>query len=118
MPLSRFLETLNAAPETISFDDTIAVIQQNYTFTETAFTNGTTKNEAGQNNGSCKIFAFGKLNQLTEEQTLHCFGDYYRQDVLENPEGNDHQNIRNFIQQGWPGIVFHGEALVLNEEVV
>jgi len=113
MLLTAFLEKLNVASEAVTFDDTIAAIEENYTFTETAFTNGDTKNEAGQNNGSCKIFAFGRLNNLTEEQTLHCFGDYYRKDVLGNPGGDDHQNIRNFIQSGWGGIYFDGEALAV-----
>jgi len=113
MPIATFLEKLIIAPEAISFDDTITVIEKNYTFKETAFTNGETRNEAGQNNGSCKIFAFGHLNNLTEEHTLHCFGDYYRNDVLGNPNGDEHQNIRNFIKQGWPGVSFDGEALAL-----
>ena len=54
-----------------------------------------------------------RLNNLTEVQTLHCFGDYYRKDVLGNPDGDDHQNIRNFIQSGWGGIYFDGEALAV-----
>lgn len=113
MSLSAFLQKLNTTPDAVSFDHCIAVIDKNYTFKETAFLNGETKNEAGQNNGSCKIFAFGNLNNLTEEQTLHCFGDYYRKDVLENPGGGNHQNIRNFIQQGWAGVSFEGSALAL-----
>jgi hypothetical protein len=113
MPIASFLEVLITSPETISFDDSITVIENNYSFKETAFTNGEARNEAGQNNGSCKIFAFGHLNNLTEEQTLNCFGDYYRNDVLGNPDGDDHPNIRNFIKQGWPGVSFDGEALVL-----
>lgn len=112
MSLSSFLETLGTSPETVSFDDTVSVIEENYSFIETAFTNGDAKNEAGKNNGSCKIFAFGRLNNFSEVQTLHCFGDYYRHDVLGNPDGDDHQNIRNFIQSGWAGIHFDGEALV------
>jgi HopJ type III effector protein len=113
MSLSAFLQKLNATPETVSFDHCIEVIDENYTFKETVFINGETKNEAGQNNGSCKIFSFGHLNNLTEEQTLQCFGDYYRKDVLGNPDGDNHQNIRNFIQQGWVGVSFEGDALVL-----
>ena len=112
MSLSSFLETLGTSPETVSFDDTVSVIEENYSFIETAFTNGDVNNEAGQNNGSCKIFAFGRLNNLSEEQALHCFGDYYRHDVLGNPDGDDHQNIRNFIRSGWNSIHFAGEALV------
>ena len=113
MLLIDYLEKLNTTPEAVSFDNTMAVIEENYRFNETTFTNGETSNAAGQNNGSCKIFAFGHMNNLTEVQTLQCFGDYYRTDVLENPDGNDHQNIRNFIQHGWPGVSFDGSALVL-----
>jgi len=109
--LDAFLEKLKTDPESVTFDDTMAVIDANYEFRETAFENGQTKNAAGQNNGSCKVFAFGRLNSLTERQTLNCFGDYYRVDVLKNPDGDDHQNIRNFIEHGWRGVFFDGEAL-------
>lgn len=113
MTLSDFINLIQSNPTSINFADCIAVIEENYDFTETAFTNGDTQNAAGQNNGSCKIFAFAKLNNLTADQALQCFGDYYRADVLQNPEGDDHQNIRNFIQQGWAGIQFSGNALAL-----
>jgi len=111
MNLETFLEKLNNKPNQIAFTETMATIEENYTFTPTAFTNGETKNEANTNNGSCKIFAFGLLNNLNEKQTLACFGDYYRKDVLENPTGDDHQNIRNFMTSGWAGINFESEAL-------
>jgi hypothetical protein len=111
MNLNTFLEKLNTQPNEVAFADTMATIEENYDFTPMSFTNGSTKNEANTNNGSCKIFAFGLLNKLSEEQTLACFGDYYRKDVLENPEGDDHQNIRNFIQTGWAKVQFDGEAL-------
>ena len=111
MQLAAFLEQLNTQPESITFADTMATIEATYEFTPTAFRNGDTENAANTNNGSCKIFAFGLLNELTEQQTLACFGDYYRKDVLENPQGDDHQNIRNFIKSGWSGIEFSGEAL-------
>ena len=113
MNLETFLAKLNNKPNQVAFAETMATIEENYTFTPTAFTNGETKNEAGTNNGSCKIFAFGLLNNLNEAQTLACFGDYYRKDVLENPTGDDHQNIRNFMTSGWAGIKFEGEALTV-----
>ena len=113
--MKPFLQTLDIAPENISFNDTIAVIDAHYDFTPRAFRNGEMQNEAGQNNGSCKIFSFAKLHQLTPQQTLHCFGSYYRDDVLKHPQGSDHQNIRNFIRTGWDGIVFEGNALKLNK---
>lgn len=105
------LEKLNDSSNSIAFSDTMDVIDASYKFTETAFTNGDTENAAGQNNGSCKLFAFAQLHQLNQDQTLALFGDFYRKDVLENPEGTDHANIRNFIQHGWQGIKFEGCAL-------
>jgi hypothetical protein len=111
MTLEQFFTALNNAPASIQFNDTIAVIDANYQFTPTAFKNGTLVNEAGQNSGSCKLFSFAQLHGLSQAQTLSCFGDYYRVDVLQHPEANDHQNIRNFIQFGWAGIQFDSAAL-------
>ncbi len=111
MELNTFLQQLKSNPQAIEFAQTIAAIDANYDFTPTAFTNGETANEANQNNGSCKIFAFAKLNELTPQETLACFGAFYRDDVLGNPQGDDHANIRNFIQFGWDGVKFEGQAL-------
>ena len=102
------LEQLEQSPEAIEFNDVIAYVDSNYDFTPTEFRNGNTVNEAGQNNGSCKVFSFAKVNNLSKENTLNLFGAFYREDVLKNPEGTDHQNIRNFIEFGWDGIAFEG----------
>lgn len=100
------VEQLKQKPETIQFNDAISFIDEHYNFTPTQFKNGNTINEANQNNGSCKIFSFAKLNDLSKEETLTLFGDFYRNDVLKNPQGSDHQNIRNFMEFGWDGIFF------------
>lgn len=96
----------------ISFQDVMAVISENYHYQQSAFTNGEIENQAGTNEGSCKIFAYAQLNNLSKEATLHCFGQYYRDDVLNNPTGDDHGNIRNFIEYGWTGITFEKNALI------
>lgn len=106
------LDKIHNSPESISFAEVIAHIDTNFDFTPTRFINGNTVNEAGQNNGSCKVFSFAQLNHLNQNQTLVLFGDYYRIEVLGNPEGSDHQNIRNFMLSGWTGIKFEGEALI------
>lgn len=111
MNKDSFLEKLNTTPDSISFQDTMSIIDSYYNFTPTEFKNGDLLNQQDQNNGSCKIFSFAQLNTINEEQTLHCFGDYYRKDVLENPQGDDHQNIRNFMKNGWAGISFTDAAL-------
>lgn len=113
MNITSFLEKLKSTPEAVTFAETIAVIEENYTFTPTAFQNGLQHNAAGENSGSCKLFAFAKLQQLTEAETLACFGAYYSEEVLGDPIGTNHQNIRNFIKTGWSGIQFEGEALQL-----
>jgi len=113
MRLSGFLDILKNSPNTIQFSDTMAVVEDLYEFTPTRFRNGDTINEAGQNSGSCKLFGFAQLQNLSKEETLDCFGEYYRNDVLQNPNGTDHQNIRNFIKSGWEGISFDGSPLEL-----
>jgi len=114
MQLQAFLEQVKTRPDSIEFDDTMAVIDANYTFTPTTFSNGDIQNEAGQNNGSCKILAFGQLHGLSVDETLACFGKFYREDVLGDPDGDGHQNIRNFMQKGWNQVKFHGVALTPN----
>ena len=112
MTLTSLLSSLSTAPETISFNDVIDIISENYNYTQAKFTNGSLDNEAGTNEGSCKIFAFAQLNNLSKEQTLACFGQYYRNDVLQHPEGTDHGNIRNFMISDWNGVKFDSMPLV------
>ncbi len=113
MSIQTFLEKLKETPESITFPETIAVIEENYDFTPTAFENGNTHNAAGTNSGSCKLFAFAQLQNLSQDETLACFGAFYRDEVLGDPEGTNHQNIRNFMQTAWDGIAFYGDALKL-----
>jgi len=98
-------------PESIEFEQTMQVIEDNYDFHPTAFTNGANHNERGTNEGSCKVFAFAALNQLDSRQTLNCFGRYYREDVLQHPDNTDHGNIRQFMKTGLEAIRFENTAL-------
>ena len=111
MRIEDFLYKLRTQPQSILFTDTMETIEANYNFTPVRFTNGTVVNEAGTNSGSCKLFSFAKLHQLSKEETLACFGDYYRVDVLQHPDATNHANIRNFMITGWEGISFDAEAL-------
>lgn len=113
MRIEDFLSKLRTQPNSLSFNETIETIEANYDFTPVRFINGSAVNEAGINSGSCKLFSFAKLQQLSKEETLACFGDYYRTDVLQHPEATNHSNIRNFMITGWEGISFDGEALQL-----
>lgn len=113
MTIQTYLEKLTNTPDQMDFNELLELVDEYYQFVETAFKNGGLYNPAGQNSGSCKLFSFTRLHGLDEAQTLACFGQYYR-DVLANPGGDDHQNIRNFMDNGWAGIEFEGEALIEN----
>jgi hypothetical protein len=109
MDLQTFLERIGQ-DDSLEFQHSIEVIQRHYDYQPTGFDNGSLRNEAGQNEGSCKIFSFARLNDLDQHQTLACFGGFYR-DVLKAPQGSDHGNIRAFMASGWDGIRFDGQAL-------
>ncbi|GAB1256624.1 HopJ type III effector protein [Aurantivibrio plasticivorans] len=111
MTIDDLLNTVRSKPESVEFTQVMDVIENNYSYTPTSFHNGELRNDAGTNEGSCKIFYFAQLNNLSEMETLALFGHYYRDDVMGNPGGDDHGNIRNFILDGWLGIRFEGEAL-------
>ncbi|MEE9345310.1 MAG: HopJ type III effector protein [Methylococcales bacterium] len=105
--LNQFLTNIKTA-QLISFEQTMQIIDEHYQFTPTMFENGLGAemiiNQPGTNPGSCKIFAFARLHELNEPQTLGLFGDYYHKDVLSNPMATGHANIRNFMKYGWKGI--------------
>ncbi len=112
--MEKQLQTLitDLIQHTIPFSEVIKFIEAYYDHQPTAFKNGDVYNEATQNQGSAKVFAFAQLNNLSEADTLYLFAEHY-QTVLANPDGSDHQNIRQFMKHGWQGIVFDGTALVL-----
>lgn len=112
MTIQEFKTKLKTNPTAITFAETMQVIENYYSFTPTAFANGEVKNKAGENSGSCKLFAFAKLQKLTKQETLYCFGEHYKS-VLEDVNGNSHQNIRNFIKSGFDGLSFENDALEL-----
>ncbi len=94
----------------LTFNQVIAFIENHYKHTPTAFKNGETYNQATQNQGSAKVLAFAQLHQLNATDTLYLFAEHY-QAVLATPVATDHQNIRQFMLNGWEGVVFEGEAL-------
>ena len=112
MTLDEFLSTLDMHPDRVEFSDSMLVIDANYLFTPVEFFIGDVHNKVGENSGSCKIFAFAQLQGLSVEQTLSCFGQYYRLDVLNNPNSDNHANIRTFMKQGWAGIRFSQIPLI------
>lgn len=92
------------------FTDVLAFIDAAYQHTPTAFKNGLQHNAATENQGSAKVLSFAQLQGLDAAQTLSLFAEHY-QAVLATPEGTDHQNIRQFMLNGWSGVEFAGTAL-------
>jgi len=101
--ITTFLKRLRTTPETIQFAEVIALIDAHYNHTPTAFVNGAAMNQASENQGSAKVFSFARLHSLNETETLHCFAEHFRA-VSDYPTGDDHQNIRQFIANGWQGV--------------
>jgi hypothetical protein len=114
MKLEEFLSRVRQEDQ-VSFAETQSVIKRYYEYIPASFSNGCDtdqiENEAEQNEGSCRIFYFASLHHLDQAQTLGLFGDYYRRDVLDNPDGVNHLNIRNFMKYGWAGIHFSTSVL-------
>jgi hypothetical protein len=107
--LTTLINELKANKRT--FKEILEFIETYYQHQPTAFKNGEAYNEATQNQGSARVFAFAQLNNLSKEDTLHLFAEHY-QSVLNTPQGTDHQNIRQFMTHGWSGIAFEGQALL------
>ncbi|CAG22305.1 HopJ type III effector protein [Photobacterium profundum] len=114
--MEALIHRLKTSPESIAFEKVIETINKHYDFSPAAFTNGlgneTLTNAIGTNEGSCRIFSFAKTHELSEAETLACFGNYYRIDVLQNPDNVDHMNIRNFMKYGWMSINFSTDPLM------
>ncbi len=109
MTQEEYLEGLRSGA-IMKFEDLISLIDDDYEYTPASFTNGEIENTVDENQGSAKLFCFAAIHQLSQLETLHCFGQYY-QDVLNTPESDSHANIRNFIVYGWEGLKFNSPVL-------
>jgi hypothetical protein len=126
---ARMLEDIRAAGETIPdecevfnanvemsaddllFEDVMEMIDTHYESQLLEFKNGDIVNKQGENEGSAKILSYAALSNLDKETTLKLWGQYYRE-VKNDPDGDSHQNIRNFMKYGWDGVPFeNGIAL-------
>jgi hypothetical protein len=97
------------------FEATLAFIETHYSFSPSGFNNGRVENSAEQNQGSGKVFALAKLLELSEEQTLCCFGQHYRE-VLATPDVDNHQNLRKILKEGLADIRFDHFPLKLKTQ--
>jgi hypothetical protein len=120
---ARMLDEIRAAGETIpdeceifnanvemdadelKFEDVMDIIDKHYEIGLIEFKNGDIVNKQGENEGSAKLLSYAALSELDKDTTLKLWGQYYRE-VLADPKGDSHQNIRNFMKYGWDGTFF------------
>jgi HopJ type III effector protein len=88
--------------ESLTFEEVMDLIDVHYETGLIEFKNGNVVNGQGENEGSAKLLSYAALSQLDEATTLKLWGQYYRE-VLKDPDGDSHQNIRNFMKTGWKG---------------
>lgn len=117
---SRMLDEIRASGETIPdschvFNANIEMNSDNVKFAEVMdlidahyevglidFKNGEIVNKQGENEGSAKLLSYAALSDLDKDTTLQLWGEYYRE-VVADPDGLSHPNIRNFMKYGWEG---------------
>lgn len=100
-----FNANVEMSGDDVKFADVIELIDKYYENQLLEFKNGDLVNKADENEGSAKILSYAAIAGLDKETTLKLWGEYYRE-VLNDPDGDSHQNIRNFMKYGWEGVPF------------
>lgn len=86
----------------LKFEEVMDMIDTHFESGLIEFKNGDIVNKPGENEGSAKLLSYAALSDFDKETTLKLWGQYYRE-VLADPDGDSHQNIRNFMKTGWDG---------------
>jgi len=119
---ARMLEDIRAAGETVpdgcelfnanlemsgevTFEEFTEMVNEFFETQLLEFKNGDLLNKQGENEGSAMVLSYSALSNFDKETTLKLWGQYYRE-VLADPKGDSHQNIRNFMKYGWEGVPF------------
>lgn len=110
MSISDLLTQLQQPSPLFVFNEVMDLINDQYDFSPCAFVNGDVENSADENQGSCRVFAFAQAHSLDQAETLKLFAEHYQQ-VLSDPDGDSHGNIRAFMKNGWNGVVISGQPL-------
>ena len=108
MTIHELLQQLKAKQK--NFKDVLAFIEEGYNYAPSSFQNGLQSNAENENQGSARVLYFAQLNNLSAEDTLILFAEHYDA-VLASPEAADHQNIRQFMINGWDGVQFEKTVL-------
>jgi hypothetical protein len=102
--------------DTLMMEDVITLIDEHYNNQLLEFKNGDMNNAADENEGSAKVLSYAALSNLDKDTTLKLWGQYYRE-VLKDPDGDSHQNIRNFMKTGWKGVPFENGIALTQKNV-
>ena len=86
----------------LKFEEVMEIIDTHFESGLIEFKNGDIVNKPGENEGSAKLLSYAALSDFDKDTTLKLWGQYYRE-VLADPDGDSHQNIRNFMKTGWDG---------------
>jgi hypothetical protein len=111
-----FNANLEMTGDSLMFEEFIELCDEQYEYGLIEFKNGDIVNMPGENDGSAKVLSYAALAGFDKDMTLKLWGQYYR-DVLATPDGNDHQNIRNFMKTGWEGVDFYN-GIALTKKTV
>mmetsp|Transcript_21049 Transcript_21049/g.61210 ORF Transcript_21049/g.61210 Transcript_21049/m.61210 type:complete len:144 (-) Transcript_21049:188-619(-) len=111
-----FNANMEMSADDLTFEEVMEMIDENYESQLLEFKNGDMLNKAGENEGSAKVLSYAALSELSKEETLKLWGQYYR-DVKATPDGDDHQNIRNFMKTGWEGVPFENGIALTRKNV-
>lgn len=108
MTVDDFIRRLG--DDKLMFADTLAFIEQHYSYQPSAFGIGPVSNAKDQNQGSCKVLGMALDLGLNDTQALQCFAEHYRA-VLDDPNGSAHANIRALMQHGLRSVHFQQAPL-------
>lgn len=96
----------------ITYQQTIDFIDKHYCYFAVPFKCGDITYEPNVKTGAAKIFSFGLMTQMTKDQTLRLFGEYYR----DLKPTDDRPNVKNFIDYGWNGISFSSGLAIVSKQ--
>ena len=110
--IQSFIERLRLNADSIAFAEVIDLIDTYYHHTPTAFSNGSLINQAGENQGSAKVLSFARLHGLTNKRPFTVLPSIGVR-CVQIPMAADHQNIRQFMQNGWDGVQLSEACLTI-----
>ena len=111
-----FNANLEMSGDDVTFEEVMELIDTHYETGMIEFKNGDIVNAQGENEGSAKILSYAALSGMDKATTLKLWGQYYRE-VKDDPDGDSHHNIRNFMKNGWDGVPFENGIALTRKNV-